>query len=293
MIIFNFRAMNNKTDKFNWPVFWFELYGTGLLLLIGLSLVILMFGAGSPLITLIPDIGVRRIITGFLFGSTGALIAISPIGKVSGAHINPVVTMAFLLFRKIDKRTALSYVLGQFTGAVLGSIPLLAWGEMGRSISFGVTMPGPGFATSTVIMGEIITTFTMVSLLLLFLGFRNLRPYTPVIFPILYSFMSYFEGGLSGTSTNPARSFGPSVLSGYWDYWWIYWIGPLTGAFLSTLVMSFIAKRITEARLYHFDRDTDELFRKKHSSNAKGTTATLDVKTTSQNLKTFSPGRNI
>ena len=105
--------METKNNKnFSWPIFWYELLGTGLLLLIGLSLVTVMFGTGSPIVKLIPYIGYRRLITGFLFGSTGALIAISPIGKVSGAHINPVVTMAFLLFKKIDMRTALSYISG-------------------------------------------------------------------------------------------------------------------------------------------------------------------------------------
>ena len=211
--------MNTESEKFSWPIFWYEMLGTGLLLLIGLSLVIVMFGTGSPVVTLIPDIGIRRIITGFLFGSTGALIAISPIGKVSGAHINPVVTMAFFLFGKISRPAARSYISGQLAGAVIGCLPLLAWGEMGRSISFGATMPGPGYAISTVMLGEIITTFTMVSLLTLFLAFRNLRPFTPAIFPVLYAIMSYFEGGLSGTSTNPARSLGPAVISGYWDYW--------------------------------------------------------------------------
>ena len=254
---------DDKTQKFNWQIFRAEFIGTGLLLLIGLSLVILMFGSGSPVIKEIPDIGVRRIITGFLFGSTGALIAISPLGKASGAHINPVVTMAFLLFRKIDLQTAFSYISGQFAGAVAGCLPLLAWGEMGRSISFGATMPGAGYTLLHVLLGEIITTFTMVSLLALFLGYRNLRPYTPAIFPILYSIMSYFEGGLSGTSTNPARSLGPAVFSGYWDHWWIYWIGPVTGAFLASVAMSFFAKRITEAKLYHFDSESDLLLRKK------------------------------
>jgi aquaporin Z len=269
--------MNTKNEKFNWPIFWYEMLGTGLLLSIGLSLVILMFGNGSPFIRIIPDIGVRRIITGFLFGSTGALIAISPIGKVSGAHINPVVTMTFLLFAKISRRTALSYVLGQFAGALVGCLPLLAWGAMGRSISFGATMPGQGFTISAVVLGEIITTFTMVSLLSLFLGYRHLRPYTPAIFPILYSIMSYFEGGLSGTSTNPARSFGPSIISGNWDHWWIYWVGPVMGAFLSTLVMSFVAKRITEAKLYHFDSDRDKLFRKKAASISDGKKADREI----------------
>jgi aquaporin Z len=265
---------NNNSKKFNWPIFWYEMLGTGLLLLIGLSLVTVMFGAGSPIVKWIPYIGYRRLITGFLFGSTGALIAISPIGKVSGAHINPVVTMAFLLFKKIDRRTALSYVLGQFAGAVIGCIPLLAWGSMGRSVDFGATTPGQGYTMTTALLGEIITTFTMVSLLSLFLGYRHLRPYTPAIFPVLYSVMSFLEAAISGVSTNPARSLGPSVISGQWAGWWIYWVGPVTGAFLSTLAMSFIAKRITEARLYHFDSESDRLFRKKGSSNPDETMIT-------------------
>jgi aquaporin Z len=160
----------------------------------------------------------------------------------------------------------LTYVLGQLAGAVIGCLPLLAWGEMGRSISFGATMPGPGYPISTVMIGEIITTFTMVSLLTLFVAFRNLRPYTPAIFPVLYSIMTYFEAAISGTSTNPARSLGPALISGYWDHWWIYWVGPTVGAFLSTLAMSFVAKRITEARIYHFESENDLLFRKKDLS---------------------------
>ena len=66
--------------------FFAELAGTALLLLGGLSLVIFMFGAGSVAAELIPNVKVRQAITGFLFGSIGAAIAISPIGKVSGAH---------------------------------------------------------------------------------------------------------------------------------------------------------------------------------------------------------------
>jgi aquaporin Z len=259
----------NKSQPFNHRIFLAEFFGTALLLLIGLSMVILMFGAGSPMLDLIPDIGDRRLIGGFLFGSTGALIAISPLGKASGAHINPAVTLAFYLFRKIDVRTARTYVAGQFTGAVMGCLPLLAWGAMGRSVSFGATIPGEGYSLNEVIMGEVITTFTLVSLLTFFLGHRHFRPYTPAIFPILYSLMTYFEGGLSGTSTNPARSFGPAVISGNWDHWWIYWAAPITGTFLSSLAMSFLAKRITEAKIYHFEREIDMLFRKKNVQEPK------------------------
>jgi aquaporin Z len=84
-----------------------------LLVAVGLSIVILDFGRGSPVLQLIPDAGWRRLITGFLFGTTGALIAISPLGRESGAHINPVVTLSFWLMRKLGPGVALGYVLAQ------------------------------------------------------------------------------------------------------------------------------------------------------------------------------------
>ena len=255
----------NKNHPLPWRLFFSELAGTALLLLIGLSLVIFMFGDGSPMAEIIPNVKLRQIITGFLFGGTGALIALSAIGRESGAHINPVVTMAFWLFQKINSRTAIVYIIGQFAGAIIGTLPLLAWGQWGRSISFGATVPGTGYSVQDALLGELITTFTMVSLLIVFLGFRQTRPYTPAIFPILYSIMNPLEAKISGLSTNPARSFGPAVISGTWDHWWIYCIGPLTGALLASLVCSMLAKRITVAKLYHFDSDRDGLLRRSGS----------------------------
>jgi len=201
------------------------------------------------------------LITGFLFGTTGALIALSAVGKRSGAHINPIVTLAFGLMGKIDLRTTLGYVVAQLSGAVLGSLPLLAWGAMGRSVAFGATLPGEGYALRHVLLGEVITTFTMVTLLALFLGFRRIRPFTPALFPPLYAVMVYLESPISGTSTNPARSLGPAIVSGQWDGWWIYWVGPLIGSVVACLACSALAKRITVAKLYHFDSEGDRLFR--------------------------------
>jgi glycerol uptake facilitator-like aquaporin len=72
-----------------------EMCGTGLLLLIGLSSVIFMFAESSPFVALVPSLTLRRIINGFFFGSVGATMALSPIGRISGAHINPIATMGF------------------------------------------------------------------------------------------------------------------------------------------------------------------------------------------------------
>jgi aquaporin Z len=259
-----------KSHPIPWRLFFCELSGTAVLVLVGLSCVIGMFGTGSPMTQLIPSEGLRRLITGFLFGTTGASIALSLVGKESGAHINPAVTMVFWLFRKLDGRTAVVYVLGQLAGGVLGALPLLAFGARGRSVAFGATLPGAGYSIQAVLLGEIVTTFTMVSLLCIFIGFRRLRPFTPGIFPPLYAIMVYLEASISGTSTNPARSLGPAVVSGQWQGWWIYWVGPLIGAFLASLVCSFLAKRITVAKLYHFDTDRDGLFRRMGSSNVAG-----------------------
>jgi len=253
--------MDRNGRRFPWQVFSSELVGTAFLVLVGLSMVILMFGAGSPMLRFVPGEGARRLITGFLFGTTGALIALSPVGKESGAHINPVVTLGFWLMGKLDLPTTLGYLVAQMIGAVMGSLPLLLWGAMGKSVAFGATLPGPGFTLPTVFLGEVVTTFTMISLLAVFLGFRTIRPFTPAIFPPLYAIMVWAEAPISGTSTNPARTLGPAIVSGQWQGWWIYWAGPLIGMFLAILVFSFLAKRIEVAKLYHFESDRRRVFR--------------------------------
>lgn len=171
-------------------------------------------------------------------------------------------TLAFWLMGKLDSATATGYILAQLAGGVVGSLPLVAWGAMGRSVAFGATLPGAGYATGTVFLGEAVTTFAMVSLQALFLGFRRLRPFTPAIFPPLYSVMVFLEAPISGTSTNPARSLGPALVSGQWAGWWIYWLGPLAGGLAAVVACSYLAKRISVAKIYHFDSDPDRVFHK-------------------------------
>lgn len=256
----------NSSKRVPLHPFLSELAGTALLVFVGLSLVIFMFGDGSPMPRLLPSGGLRRLITGFLFGTTGALIALSRIGKESGAHINPVVTMAFRLMHKIHSTVALGYVGAQLAGAALGALPLLLWGAMGRSVAFGATLPGEGYSVETVLLGEIITTFVMISLLMVFLGSSTLRQFTPALFPPLYAVMVYAEAPISGTSTNPARSFGPAFVSGEWQGWWIYWIGPVIGALSAYLICGFLEKHIPVAKLYHFHFDRHGLFHRMSST---------------------------
>jgi aquaporin Z len=256
--------MTTKNRPVPWLLFGAELLGTALLVAVGLSIVILDFGQGSPLIQFIPGTAWRRLLTGFLFGTTGALIALSPLGKESGAHINPVVTLGFWLMGKLRTRHAVGYVISQLMGAVIGALPLLAWGEMGRSVAYGATLPGTGYGGGWALLGETATTFALIVGLFFFLRQPRLRPFTPALFPFLYAIMVFAEAPISGTSTNPARSLGPSVISGAWHDWWIYWLGPLLGTLLGVALFRFTGLgwlKIEVAKLYHFGHDRYGVFR--------------------------------
>jgi aquaporin Z len=246
-----------------WTLFAAEFLGTAVLVGVGLSFVILDFGQGSPLPDLIRSPGLRRAVTGFLFGSTGALVAVSPLGKESGAHINPVVTLVFWVRGKIGTRHAAGYILAQLAGGIAGALPLLFWGEIGRSISYGATFPGSGYNDWLAILGEAAATFALIVLLFLFISHAKLRPFTPLLFPALYSLMVYIEAPLSGTSTNPARSLGPAVISWNWKAWWVYWVGPIAGALVGTAFHRFSRLNRLElkvAKLYHFEHDPHGVF---------------------------------
>ena len=241
-------------------IFLSEFFGTGVLLLGGLSLVIFFWGAGSPVAVLIPSATARMVICGFLFGALGGSIALSAVGTYSGAHINPAVTFGFLLAGKLTPRMAFGYVVAQLGGATLFSAPLLLWGEMGRSVNYGATVPGQGYSTVTVLMGEVATTFGLVAALCVFLATRELRRFTPFMIPFLYAIMVPLESQISGTSTNPARTLGPAIISGNFDGWWIYWVGPFIGTVLAILACSFLLVKIEVAKLYRFDEDRAGVF---------------------------------
>jgi len=267
--------MNAKTmpdvKNLPWAQFLSEFVGTGILLLLGLSLVIGMYGAGSPIAVAIPDLRTRMVISGFIFGAIGGLIAVSYVGKVSGAHINPVVTLGFWLMGKITTPVAIGFIVAQLAGGIVGCLPLLAWGSMGRSIDFAATAAGAGYSMTEALLGEVATTFGLVSALCIFIGYRPWRRFTPAMIPFLYAIMVPLEAPISGTSTNPARSLGPAVLSGQWDGWWIYWLGPLLGMAIAILLFSFLGMKVEEARLYYFESSDRKVFRAAKSTHAART----------------------
>jgi aquaporin Z len=235
-----------------------EMVGTAVLVAVGLSFVILDFGTGSPLSAALPSAAARRALTGGLFGATGMTIAWSRVGRLSGAHINPVVSLAFWAEGALPGRTLVAFVVSQCAGAVAGAVPLLLWGGQGRSVSYGATAPGP-HGLPAAFGGELVTTFAMVLIVLTMVARPRWRGGTPLVFPPLYCVMVWAEAPLSGTSTNPARSLGPDVLSLAAHAYWLYLVAPAAGALLAVAARRLLpvvaGLRIDVAKVAHFEEE--------------------------------------
>jgi len=178
------------------------------------SAVVFDFGKGLPMEYLIPDHITRLLITGLIFAGSGSLFAISPLGKLSGAHINPSVTLAFWAQKKMHRQDVVGYLTGQFFGAILGA-GLLAtvWGRYADDVYNGMTLPGTGYTLWYVFLAEVGITFLLVLLIFIFVSSDRLMRWTPLMTWLLVATMVWLEAPISGTSLNSARSFGPALVT--------------------------------------------------------------------------------
>jgi len=158
------------------------------------------------------------------------MVMIYATGHLSGAHINPAVTVAFTLTRHFPVRDAVAYIAAQLTGATAGALLLLAaWSD--KPAALGATIPSlqPG----TALVYEIaLTALLMFVIVAVATDTRAVGAAAAIAIGGTVALDALFGGPLTGASMNPARSFGPALAAGEWTDFWIYVLGPLAGATL-------------------------------------------------------------
>lgn len=153
-------------------------------------------------------------------------------GAVSGAHLNPVVSLTFAVRGDFPWRRVPGYVVAQMLGASLACLFLLA--VFGNAEHLGATLPGPGFHTWQAFLMEVVLTAGLVSVIL---GTASQAQNVGTLGALgvggYIALAGMWAAPVSGTSMNPVRSFGPALVSGDWSSYWAYLAGPLMGAILA------------------------------------------------------------
>ena len=237
----------------HWAEWLCELAGTALLLVGGLSAVCLDFGRGSPVATVVPDHSLRLLITGTLFAGAGSLVAISPLGRRSGAHLNPAVTVAFWRRGHVHPHDLAGYTGAQVAGAFAGTaLVKWWWGRTATSVQLGVTQPGHGAGAAGAVGIEALMTLILVFAILTMVSSARTAPWTPLTVWVAVALLVWQGAPWTGTSLNPARSLAPAALAPLFSDLWVYFAGPLAGSLIAVEVFNLIPGLETRtAKLFH------------------------------------------
>lgn len=234
------------------PVEWLcEFLGTAIVLLVGISAICFDLGYTSPIHTL--PVSAKLLLTGLVFAGTGSVLAVSPLGRRSGAHLNPVVTLAFWTQRKVHWHDLVGYITAQTLGAVAGTVAADAlWRVQAARVADGATRPGPGVTSAEAVALEAGMTACVLLTILFMTSHHRTARLTPVALWLLIAALVWQLAPLTGTSMNPARSLGPALTAGALDVYWIYLAGPLLGTVVAVGVFTFARRTdVLTTKLFH------------------------------------------
>jgi aquaporin Z len=209
--------------QYEWRRIFSELLGTFLLVLVaaGGGMVNARFGGDA-----VPA-AARVVAPGLM-----VLAIIMFMGAVSGAHLNPAVSVSFALRGDFPWRRVPAYVIAQFAGAVLAT--LLLWAMIGKHGPAGLTLPGPGVSAVTAMFWEMVLTVGLVSTILgTASGAQQVGSIAALGVGSYIALAGLWGSPVSGASMNPARSLGPALVLGDWTAWWAYLAGPVAGGVIA------------------------------------------------------------
>ncbi len=170
------------------------------------------------------------------------LAMIYALGDVSGAHLNPAVSIAFMVAKRSSAMQTLSYILFQLTGAFLASISLRLL--FPASSDLGSTMPA-GSDMQSFTLETILTFFLMFVIMNVSSGAKEKGITAGIAVASVVGLEAMFAGPICGASMNPARSLAPALISGnslYISHVWIYCTAPVIGAIIAVLIYKYIIK---------------------------------------------------
>ena len=209
--------------KYEWRRLFSELLGTFMLVFVaaGGGIVNARFGGAD-----IPQ---------FILVTAPGMMVLSIIlfmGAISGAHLNPGVSLAFALRGDFPWRRVPLYLVAQFAGAILATLLLVAL--LGKQGTAGLTLPGAGISTTTALLWEIVLTTGLVSVILgTSSGAQNVGWGAAIGVGGFIALAGMIGAPVSGASMNTARSLGPAIALNTYTAWWVYLIGPPIGALIA------------------------------------------------------------
>jgi glycerol uptake facilitator protein len=219
-----------------------ETLGTALLVLVGPGSVVatlVLAGKSTPAISGADLLGIS-----FAFGFIIAAMVYA-IGKVSGCHINPAVTFALAATKRFPWREVPAYWGAQIVGAVIGAFGIWAlFSHNAIDLGMGQTSFNEDTTTwASAIFAEGIGTFMLMYAILGIVDSRSPGDFAGLVIGGVVIAIIMVVGPVTGASLNPARAFGPELAGNVWSGWWIYWVGPIAGALLASLVYEYLYLR--------------------------------------------------
>jgi aquaporin Z len=240
---------------YHWRIWAAESAGTALLVLAILLAVSLALGDGSPLADALPGRGAGFLVVGLLVAPCVGLIAVSPLGRLSGAHLNPAVTAGFWALGQVSRHDLVGYVATQLLGGVAGAVAARLLLPESVTESIGGAVTHPEVSTAAAVALEAGMTALLLGVIFAFTSTQRLARWTPLaIVPVLTAII-WLGSPSTGASLNPARSEGPALAFGDVADLWLYLAAPVgSGLALGLLWRRFSMPRPRTAKLFHDPR---------------------------------------
>lgn len=230
-----------------------EFVGTAVLVFAVLLTLAVMFRPGSAVEGWMPSESARLLVLGLLIAIFIVGIAVSPLGRLSGAHLNPAVTLAFWITGHVHPHDLFGYWGAQVLGGLTGTLALRAvWGDAADGVHDGAI--SPAVAPGAAVLIEALMVGVLLAAMFLFLSETRLARWTPVAAGVVVALATWLGARLTGTGLNPARTLGPNLVSGDWSSWWVYLVGPLSGAVLVAVLWRVVPRIVLTAKLFHDPR---------------------------------------